>query len=180
MPLNINGYTAHIRCEGKELQAYDIQNEDAKTVTCWVASEEGKVRSCTTTRDTLHLMILLRYTDPSHQTFTIHWGDESAAATMMICAYVDGRLVVSCAHETRLRQHCDGVYELGRTRAFVFSPLVLTGLCDRYLRSQRALTQELSRARRREPGVFSRERRVRLHSYHHAAGPALHTDGPTP
>ena len=43
MPLNLNGYTAHISSDKKELEAYGIQHEDDKTVSCWIASEEGKV-----------------------------------------------------------------------------------------------------------------------------------------
>lgn len=43
MPLNLNGYTAHISSDNEELEAYGIQHEDDKKVTCWIASEEGKV-----------------------------------------------------------------------------------------------------------------------------------------
>lgn len=45
MPLQHNGYSAYIKCEGKELEVYGVGVEDEKTVSCWVASEEGKVTS---------------------------------------------------------------------------------------------------------------------------------------
>ena len=45
MPLEINGYTAHISCHDEELRLYNVTKEDDKTVTCWVASKGGEVCS---------------------------------------------------------------------------------------------------------------------------------------
>lgn len=45
MPLELNGYSAHICCDGKELETYDVRVEDEKTISCWIPSEEGKVRA---------------------------------------------------------------------------------------------------------------------------------------
>lgn len=47
MPLELNGYSAHICCDGKELETYDVRVEDEKTISCWIPSEEGKVRAFT-------------------------------------------------------------------------------------------------------------------------------------
>ena len=43
MPLRLKGYTAHIDCDGKELEQYNVQQVDERTMTCWVPSEVGKV-----------------------------------------------------------------------------------------------------------------------------------------
>ena len=45
MPLELGGYSAHVSCGGKELEAYDVTDENGTTVSCWIASEEGQV-SC--------------------------------------------------------------------------------------------------------------------------------------
>ena len=44
MPLKLNGFTAHICCDDKELEAYGVQKEGGQVVSCWIASEAGKVR----------------------------------------------------------------------------------------------------------------------------------------
>ena len=45
MPIRLGDseFTAHIVCDDKELEAYDVVQEDDVTVSCWIASEEGKV-----------------------------------------------------------------------------------------------------------------------------------------
>ncbi|KAI0324245.1 hypothetical protein GY45DRAFT_1314131 [Cubamyces sp. BRFM 1775] len=103
MPLDLNGYTAHISSDGKELEAYGIQHEDDKTVTCWIASEEGK-------------------------SFVIHYGDKSASTNINVQIFVDGRLAQSLAH---LREwssgQCGGIdVSQNEVRCFKFAPLVLT------------------------------------------------------
>lgn len=45
MPLELNGYSAHVNCDGKELETYDVRMEDERTISCWIPSEEGKVVS---------------------------------------------------------------------------------------------------------------------------------------
>lgn len=45
MPLELNGYSAHVNCDGKELETYDVRMEDERTISCWIRSEEGKVVS---------------------------------------------------------------------------------------------------------------------------------------
>lgn len=37
------GFTAHIFCEGRELEEYATVDEGPKKTGCWIASEEGKV-----------------------------------------------------------------------------------------------------------------------------------------
>ena len=44
MPLELNGYSAHIRCDGEELEMYSVRRKGTRTALCWIASEEGKVR----------------------------------------------------------------------------------------------------------------------------------------
>ena len=44
MPLQIDGYTASVHCDGKELEEYGVKQEGARTVSCWIPSESGKVR----------------------------------------------------------------------------------------------------------------------------------------
>ncbi|EIW53412.1 uncharacterized protein TRAVEDRAFT_60876 [Trametes versicolor FP-101664 SS1] len=101
MKLNLEGFTAHLCCDGVELETYDVQKEDAKTVTCWISSEEGK-------------------------TFTLHWGEEAAATTAKIDGYVDGRHVCSSAFYDQAEGRCKSLYTAGQERPFVFSPLILT------------------------------------------------------
>ena len=45
LPLRLGDteFTAHITCDRKELEAYDVVQEDDVTVSCWISSEEGKV-----------------------------------------------------------------------------------------------------------------------------------------
>ncbi len=43
MPLKLNGYTAHVCSDGKELEAHGLQAEGENAVSCWIASESGKV-----------------------------------------------------------------------------------------------------------------------------------------
>ncbi|KAI0772789.1 hypothetical protein BD413DRAFT_34186 [Trametes elegans] len=102
MPLELNGYTAHICCDDKELEMYDIEVEKGNTVTCWIPSEEGK-------------------------TFTLHWGDESASTKMSVGITVDGRSVTRMSHDCQRDRACTGVHAAaGLKRPFVFSRLVLT------------------------------------------------------
>ncbi|KAI0827432.1 hypothetical protein BC628DRAFT_179921 [Trametes gibbosa] len=42
MPLCLREFNARVSCENKELAMYDVRNEDDNTLTCWIASEEGK------------------------------------------------------------------------------------------------------------------------------------------
>ncbi|KZP17635.1 hypothetical protein FIBSPDRAFT_933857 [Athelia psychrophila] len=43
MPLELDGITAGIHCEGVELECYNVEkSHDGKTMTCWVVSEVGK------------------------------------------------------------------------------------------------------------------------------------------
>ncbi|EJF65858.1 hypothetical protein DICSQDRAFT_151905 [Dichomitus squalens LYAD-421 SS1] len=101
MPLSVKGYTAHICCDGKELEQYDVQQEDERTVTCWIPSEAGKA-------------------------FSVHWGDPSST-TMQVIVSVDGRVVLRRGQEGKRT----GVFSKltdrpGRIRAVEFSHLVLT------------------------------------------------------
>ncbi|KAH9903461.1 hypothetical protein C8Q73DRAFT_674788 [Cubamyces lactineus] len=103
MPLNLNGYTAYISSEDKELEAYDIRQEDDQTVTCWIASEEGK-------------------------SFAINYGDNSASTNISVRMYMDGRLVrrIAFRRGTRSRK-CEGIEaSLEDIQCFMFVPLVLT------------------------------------------------------
>ena len=43
MPLNHRGYGAYLTCDGKELEMYKVK-EKGEVVSCFVASEAGKVR----------------------------------------------------------------------------------------------------------------------------------------
>ncbi|KAI0643771.1 hypothetical protein C8Q79DRAFT_153488 [Trametes meyenii] len=67
MPLELNGYTAHIDCDGAELEAYGVEKQNPHTISCWVASEEGK-------------------------RFSVRWGDKSALTYMSVAIHIDGRL----------------------------------------------------------------------------------------
>ncbi|KAI9056371.1 hypothetical protein FKP32DRAFT_1585962 [Trametes sanguinea] len=102
MPLELNGYSAHIRGEEDELVMYDARQEDEKTMTCWIASEAGKA-------------------------FTVHWGDKTSTALMNVDIYVDDRHVDSVAHEAESDDSCEGQYDSsGRYRPFVFALLAVT------------------------------------------------------
>ncbi|KAI0325493.1 hypothetical protein GY45DRAFT_1330167 [Cubamyces sp. BRFM 1775] len=102
MPLILNGYSASIHCEDREMDQYGMRLEDERTVSCWIASEAGK-------------------------TFTIHFGDESAKTVMSVAVRMDGRSVESKAHVSRPTSTLTGVLvSTNRIRPFLFSPLVLT------------------------------------------------------
>lgn len=46
MPLRNVGYDVSLYSEGKEMQMYKEEVVDYRTIMCYVASEEGKVRTC--------------------------------------------------------------------------------------------------------------------------------------
>ncbi|KAI9056376.1 hypothetical protein FKP32DRAFT_1599106 [Trametes sanguinea] len=104
MPLELQGYSAHVQCGEDVLELYDIKKEDDKTVSCWIASEAGK-------------------------NFSIHWRDKPDLTTMSVELEVDGRSVARRAQRTSsnvkgsFRGAQDGV---DRMRPFSFAPLVLT------------------------------------------------------
>ncbi|KAM5531067.1 hypothetical protein V8D89_011096 [Ganoderma adspersum] len=102
MPLALNGYAAHICCDGKELAQYQPQQEDERTVTCWIPSEGGK-------------------------SFTVHWRDYSAATLVQVNILVDGRCVGRMAHERKPGGYLSGVLSRpDQMRPFLFSQLQLT------------------------------------------------------
>ncbi|EIW52453.1 uncharacterized protein TRAVEDRAFT_61366 [Trametes versicolor FP-101664 SS1] len=102
MPLELNGYSAHICCDDKELETYDVRVEDEKTISCWIPSEEGKA-------------------------FTVHWGDDSSSTSMFVKVIMDGRKVGKTAHRPVATGRMDGARETSDTlRPFIFAPLVLT------------------------------------------------------
>ena len=43
MPLRHRGYGAYISCDGQVLQVHKTKVEDARVISCYVASEAGKV-----------------------------------------------------------------------------------------------------------------------------------------
>ncbi|RPD66136.1 hypothetical protein L226DRAFT_189703 [Lentinus tigrinus ALCF2SS1-7] len=102
MPLKLNDYTAHITCDGRELEAYGTKEEGDRTVTCWIASEAGKE-------------------------FVVHWSDETSTAIMKVNVLVDGRLAGLSAHQKRRTGSVDSLQELpGQHRRYQFAPLILT------------------------------------------------------
>ncbi|KAI9056383.1 hypothetical protein FKP32DRAFT_1607917 [Trametes sanguinea] len=114
MPLELGGVTAHISCDGKELEAYEVTKEGDKTVTCWIASEEGKVRSF------LNMI--------NEQTFVVNWGEPSASLNISVYVYIDGRLTNDLAHTKDRSGLVEGIDDSqDRLRRFRFSPLRLTG-----------------------------------------------------
>ena len=52
MPIEFLDFTVWIDSEGQELQEYEIQVEDENTVSCYIASEVGKVGQCSNQRHT--------------------------------------------------------------------------------------------------------------------------------
>ncbi|TFK91030.1 hypothetical protein K466DRAFT_483559 [Polyporus arcularius HHB13444] len=102
MPLKLNGYTAHVCSDGKELEAHGLQAEGGNAVSCWIASESGKE-------------------------FTVHWGDDTATATLQVLISMDGRICERRAHEKTATGTTYGVEETpGQRRPYQFAPLVLT------------------------------------------------------
>ncbi|OJT04175.1 hypothetical protein TRAPUB_5127 [Trametes pubescens] len=102
MPVELNGYSAHICCDGKELETYDVRVEDEKNISCWIPSEEGK-------------------------RFIVHWSDESSSTTMQVKVLVDGRCIGITAHPPNRTGRRDGMFETsGTLRPFLFAPLLLT------------------------------------------------------
>lgn len=46
MPVIANGYSAWVQVDDKELEQFNVElldSDNGKTVTCWIASEVGKV-----------------------------------------------------------------------------------------------------------------------------------------
>ncbi|OSC99728.1 hypothetical protein PYCCODRAFT_1372578 [Trametes coccinea BRFM310] len=102
MPLELNGYTAHVCYDGKELTMYDVKQEDGKTVSCWIPSEKDKA-------------------------FTVHYGDMLSKAVMTVQTCIDGQLARSAAYVSKREGSCEGQYDRdNRCRPFIFSPLVVT------------------------------------------------------
>ncbi|KAM5540405.1 hypothetical protein V8D89_005863 [Ganoderma adspersum] len=102
MPLEFKGYTAHICCDGKELEQYQAQQEDGLTMACWIPSESGKA-------------------------FTVNWGDNSSNTLMQVKILVDGRCVGRYAHELGPGGCMSGLIDRpDQTRSLLFSQLELT------------------------------------------------------
>ncbi|KAI0374892.1 hypothetical protein BV20DRAFT_1010624 [Pilatotrama ljubarskyi] len=106
MPLQIQGFSAHISCNGAELQILDAKQEDERTVSCWIASEVS-------------------------QEFSVHWRAADLKTKMSVNIHVDGRLARSPCHwstsPAQLEGSCLGVYETSQSlRPFRFSKLILT------------------------------------------------------
>ncbi|KAI0831307.1 hypothetical protein BC628DRAFT_747864 [Trametes gibbosa] len=100
MPLQFNGFSAHISCDDTELEIFAACNkEEDKTATGWIASEVSKE-------------------------FRVHW---ASSVPMNVDIYVDGRCAQSICHRTTGTGYCPGVYISGASvRPFRFSDLVIT------------------------------------------------------
>ncbi|KAL7284608.1 hypothetical protein ACG7TL_001902 [Trametes sanguinea] len=104
MPLELNGYTAHVCCDGKELTMYDVKQEDGKT-----------------------RVTVLTPTLPFYQAFTVHYGDKLSKAVMIVQTCIDGQLAKSAAYVSKREGSCEGQYDRdNRCRPFIFTPLVVT------------------------------------------------------
>ncbi len=58
----------------------------------------------------------------------MHWGDETATATLQVLISMDGRICERRAHEKTATGTTYGVEETpGQRRPYQFAPLVLTG-----------------------------------------------------
>ncbi|KAI1795879.1 hypothetical protein LXA43DRAFT_989893 [Ganoderma leucocontextum] len=100
MPLKLKGFSAHICCDGKELEQYDVQLEDERTVTCWIPSESGKA-------------------------FSVHWKEDASPTPtlMQVTTLVDGR----CVARHKDSGFISGLVDRpGQVRPLLFSQLKVT------------------------------------------------------
>ena len=128
MPLEFKGFSAHICCDGKELEQYDVQQEDERTVTCWVPSESGKVLAPICPSLAVHI--------PSRscpKSFSVHWKEDSPAGPkpVQVLTLVDGRCI--CRYGGNIGAVSGLVDRPGQTRPLLFSPLKLTGTLSNLL-----------------------------------------------
>ena len=128
-------FSAWVTIDGKEVVEYDVEtSEDEKTVTCWIASELGKVSLCQ-----VFVQELLRYSSLSTplraschvQKFSICCSNYSFPLDVGGFVKVDGNTcggTISYHHKDLGRTFAKtGVTDGTIIRPFVFSSLELTG-----------------------------------------------------
>ncbi|KAI0362101.1 hypothetical protein OH77DRAFT_1491573 [Trametes cingulata] len=106
MPLELKGFSAHVCCNGAELQLFDMKQENENTVSCWIPSEVG-------------------------QEFELHWTAATLDTKMRVDVYIDGRIATQSCYgaipTSSLEGSVRGVYETSQSiLPFKFSKLVLT------------------------------------------------------
>ena len=69
--MQIGDYTAHVLVDDDELEEHHVELETPTRVTCWIASEAGKVRNGGTPLSLHHHFRSL--TRPHRQTFSVQW-----------------------------------------------------------------------------------------------------------
>ena len=45
MPLVLHGCSVQVLCDGREMEQFDVRQENDDTISCWIASQEGQVRA---------------------------------------------------------------------------------------------------------------------------------------
>lgn len=111
----------HIKCGGKTLPEYGVQQEDNKTVSCWIPSEAGKVR---------HSITSMVHTTTVIQEFSISWKDHAAKWGYSVKCYMDGQNMGRTSCRAGDKGHRIGVRPSDPTIRvlYQFAPLITTGM----------------------------------------------------
>jgi hypothetical protein len=123
--LHAKGFSAWVTINGEEALEFDIEtSEDEKTMTCWIASEVGKVRLAATVHRWPSGI------DTMSKTFAVHWKNLSYYQDTTGNLKMDGNScggVVIAKEQRHLTAKKVGVTDGMNLKPFMFSPLELTG-----------------------------------------------------
>ncbi|KAI0721089.1 hypothetical protein C8T65DRAFT_724733 [Cerioporus squamosus] len=103
MPLCHRGYGAYISCDGEELDAYKIQMENDKVISCYVASEAGKE-------------------------FRVHWIDSKPPSHLSVEVRTDGRRMATLSHTKQTSKTSNGGFRVAIDAhcPYQFAPMTTT------------------------------------------------------
>ncbi len=122
MPLRHRGYGAYISCDGEELDAYKTKVENDKVISCYIASEVGKVRIRGRKRDDGKKPTRL-------QEFRVHWVDSTPPSHLSVEVRMDGRRMATLSHTKQSSKTSNGGFRIAIDAhcPYQFAPLATTG-----------------------------------------------------
>jgi hypothetical protein len=125
--LQFREFFAWVSIDGVEAPEYEVEiSEDQKSVTCWIASELGKVVLITYCFATLDFDL-----NPNAQEFAVYWRNTSYNCDTSGLVYMDGNLCggkIIYARDLPFTVFKDGVrLDAISIKPFMFSSLEITG-----------------------------------------------------
>lgn len=126
MVLDLRGYTAWIESDGERLEEYAVEVK-GNTISCYVCSEEGKVKA--------ELSRVLRgpsflLTERVQKQFILHFYDENPnPCSRGIDVKIDGSLVDTLWGDRGESLTSDGMAVGNRVRSYTFARIETTGSC---------------------------------------------------